>query len=135
MPSVSTSVLPFSPAELSYLHSSLSSIPPIRPDSRTSTDFRPLNAETGILPATNGSAHLSFSDGSEAIVGVKLEVEKSKALSHRADQSNGDQMDIDTAQDGRNAPRTAPHRFKRYIRFILGRQTCHQQQMALAHLH
>jgi exosome complex component RRP42 len=66
----------FSPAELAYLHTSLSLQPPIRPDSRTSTQFRALSAETDILPATNGSAHLSFSDGSEAIVGVKAEVEK-----------------------------------------------------------
>src|SRR2546430_1250758 len=65
----------FSPAELAYLHASLSLQPPIRPDSRTSTEFRALSAETDILPATNGSAHLSFSDGSEAIVGVKAEVE------------------------------------------------------------
>lgn len=66
----------FSPAELAYLHTSLSLTTPIRPDSRTSTQFRPLSAETDCLPATNGSAHLSFSDGSEAIVGVKAEVEK-----------------------------------------------------------
>lgn len=76
MPSATSTSLPFSPAELSYLHSSFSSIPPIRSDSRSSTDFRALNAETGVLPLTNGSAHVSFSDGSEAIVGVKLEVEK-----------------------------------------------------------
>jgi exosome complex component RRP42 len=66
----------FSPAELAFLHTSLSLNPPVRPDSRTSTQFRALSAETDILPATNGSAHLSFSDGSEAIVGVKAEVEK-----------------------------------------------------------
>jgi exosome complex component RRP42 len=69
----------FSPAELAYLHTSLSLQPPIRPDSRTSTQFRGLSAETDILPATNGSAHLSFSDGSEAIVGVKAEVEKTNS--------------------------------------------------------
>lgn len=67
----------FSPAELAYLHTSLSLQPPIRPDSRAPTEFRALSAETDILPATNGSAHLSFSDGSEAIVGVKAEVEPS----------------------------------------------------------
>ncbi|KIV97872.1 hypothetical protein PV10_01573 [Exophiala mesophila] len=76
MPSLTTS-LPFSPAELAYLHTSLASVPPLRPDARqSSTDFRPLRAETGILPAVNGSAHVGFSDGREAIVGVKLEVEK-----------------------------------------------------------
>ena len=66
-----------SPAELSFLHSSLSLKPPIRPDGRTTTQFRPLTAETGILPGTNGSARVKFSDGTEAIVGVKAELEKS----------------------------------------------------------
>ncbi|EXJ90843.1 hypothetical protein A1O1_03948 [Capronia coronata CBS 617.96] len=76
MPSLASS-LPFSPAELAYLHTSLASVPPLRPDARSlGTDFRPLRAETGVLPAVNGSAHVGFSDGREAIVGVKLEVEK-----------------------------------------------------------
>ena len=66
-----------SPAELAYLHSSLSLTPPIRPDSRLPTQFRPLIAETDILPGTNGSARICFADGTEAIVGVKAEVEKS----------------------------------------------------------
>lgn len=97
MPSANISTLPFSPAELSYLHTSLSSTPPIRPDSRTSTDFRPLNAETGVLPATNGSAHVSFSDGSEAIVGVKLEVERSPKSHSMSAQKDGDQMKVGTS--------------------------------------
>jgi exosome complex component RRP42 len=66
-----------SPAELSYLHTSLSLHPPIRPDARSPTQFRPLIAETDILPGTNGSARICFADGTEAIVGVKAEVEKS----------------------------------------------------------
>ncbi|KAL6248054.1 Exosome complex component rrp42 [Rhinocladiella similis] len=79
MPSLTTT-LPFSPAELAYLHTSLSSVPPLRPDARSqATDFRPLRAEIGVLPAVNGSAHVGFSDGREAIVGVKLEVEKTVA--------------------------------------------------------
>jgi exosome complex component RRP42 len=68
-----------SPAELSYLHTSLSLHPPIRPDARSPTQFRPLIAETDILPGTNGSARICFADGTEAIVGVKAEVEKSTA--------------------------------------------------------
>jgi len=77
----------FSPAELAYLHTSLSLTPPIRPDSRTPTQFRALSAETDILPATNGSAHLSFSDGSEAIVGVKAEVERTlSSIPHITDE-------------------------------------------------
>ncbi|KAK3297649.1 ribosomal protein S5 domain 2-type protein [Chaetomium fimeti] len=65
-----------SPAELAYLHASLSLTPPIRPDGRSPTQFRPLVAETGILPGTNGSARICFADGTEAIVGVKAEVER-----------------------------------------------------------
>ncbi|KAH6604921.1 hypothetical protein Trco_006628 [Trichoderma cornu-damae] len=65
-----------SPAELAYLHTSLSLSPPIRPDGRTSKQFRPLTAETGILPGTNGSARVCLADGTEAIVGVKAEIEK-----------------------------------------------------------
>lgn len=72
--------IPLSPAELSYLHTSLSQNPPIRPDGRSPTQFRPLIAETDILPSTNGSARICFADGTEAVVGVKAEVEKSKIL-------------------------------------------------------
>lgn len=72
--------IPLSPAELSYLHTSLSQQPPIRPDGRSPTQFRPLVAETDILPSTNGSARICFADGTEAIVGVKAEVEKSRAV-------------------------------------------------------
>lgn len=67
-----------SPAELSYLYTSLA-LPnnsPIRPDGRTATQFRPLTAETNILPGTNGSARIGFADGTQAIVGVKVEVER-----------------------------------------------------------
>ncbi|KAF8252624.1 hypothetical protein K440DRAFT_354115 [Wilcoxina mikolae CBS 423.85] len=66
-----------SPAELSYLHTSLSLSPPIRPDSRKPTQFRPLTAELDILPSTHGSSRVIWPDGGECIVGVKAEVEKS----------------------------------------------------------
>ncbi|KAF2094613.1 hypothetical protein NA57DRAFT_46143, partial [Rhizodiscina lignyota] len=68
-----------SPAELSYLHASLSLHPPVRPDGRGARQFRPLVAETEILPNANGSARVCFSDGAEAIVGVKAEVEKERS--------------------------------------------------------
>lgn len=75
---VSASQTPnFSPAELSYLYTSLA-LPnnPIRPDGRSPTQFRPLTAETAILPGANGSARIGFGDGTQAIVGVKAEVER-----------------------------------------------------------
>ncbi|RYO89660.1 hypothetical protein DL766_004076 [Monosporascus sp. MC13-8B] len=74
-----------SPAELAYLHSSLRLSPPVRPDGRTAAQFRPLVAETGILPGTNGSARVCFADGTEAIVGVKAEVEKTRLSPHHPD--------------------------------------------------
>ncbi len=77
----------FSPSELSYLHTSLSLDPPIRPDGRSSTSFRPLVAETDFLPTTNGSARICFADGTEAIVGVKAEVERTAGASNTASQS------------------------------------------------
>ncbi|KAM3450991.1 hypothetical protein MY3296_005634 [Beauveria thailandica] len=66
----------FSPAELAYLRSSLSLHPPIRPDGRDPRQFRPLTAETGVLPGTHGSARVCLADGTEAIVGVKAEMER-----------------------------------------------------------
>lgn len=69
-----------SPSELSYLHTSLSLNPPIRPDARSPTSFRPLVAETDLLPSANGSARLCFADGTEAIVGVKGEIEKAQGV-------------------------------------------------------
>lgn len=87
-----------SPAELSFLHSSLSSTPPIRPDLRTPTQFRPLVAETDILPSTNGSARICFSDGTEAIVGIKAEVEKTPQAPHHAQHDSAD-TDTDMKDD------------------------------------
>lgn len=74
----STQHVNLSPAELAYLHASLSLTPPLRPDGRSATQFRPLSAETGILPSTNGSARICFADGTEAIVGVKAEIGKTE---------------------------------------------------------
>lgn len=98
-----TSSLPFSPAELAYLHTSLSSVPPLRPDARPlATDFRPLRAETDVLPAVNGSAHVGFSDGREAIVGVKLEVEKTVRRNGVVHKPEDGAMEVDADHiDGR----------------------------------
>lgn len=87
--------IPLSPAELSYLQTSLSATPPIRPDGRSPTQFRPLVAEADILPSANGSARVCFSDGTEAVVGVKAEVEKSRA----ARQTEGEGEDVQMGED------------------------------------
>jgi exosome complex component RRP42 len=77
MAAVSTSTA-LSPAELSYLHTSLSLTPPLRPDLRSPSEFRPLRAETDLLATCNGSAHVSLTDGSEALVGIKAEVHRTR---------------------------------------------------------
>lgn len=83
-----------SPSELSYLHTSLSLTPPIRPDARSPTSFRPLVAETDLLPAANGSARLCFADGTEAIVGVKGEMEKTTTPTRGGNGGMGGGMDV-----------------------------------------
>ncbi|GME24928.1 putative 3 exoribonuclease family protein [Neofusicoccum parvum] len=92
-----------SPAELAYIHSSLSLSPPVRPDGRSPTQFRPLVAETDILPGANGSARICFADGTEAIVGAKAEVEKSvwRPGQHNVELADVDMADDAAADDGR----------------------------------
>ncbi|KAF2790203.1 hypothetical protein K505DRAFT_364930 [Melanomma pulvis-pyrius CBS 109.77] len=68
-----------SPAELSFLRATLSQTPPIRLDStKGPKDFRSMRAEYDVLPTANGSARIALEDGTEALVGVKAEVEKSQ---------------------------------------------------------
>ncbi|KAK6844592.1 hypothetical protein PG995_014702 [Apiospora arundinis] len=123
---MSSSTLLLSPAELAYLHNSLSltTPAPIRPDGRSPTQFRPLTAETGILPGTNGSARICFADGTEAIVGVKAEVEKTPVSPYefvastegrkdnkksRKSKTKDDEisMDVDEDEDGVEAESAA----------------------------
>ena len=79
----------FSPSELAYIRSSLSLKPPIRPDARSPTSFRPLIAETDLLASANGSARLCFADGAEGIVGVKAEVERTASVSSLSEATTG----------------------------------------------
>ncbi|KAF1817370.1 hypothetical protein P152DRAFT_16913 [Eremomyces bilateralis CBS 781.70] len=95
-----------SPAELSYLHSSLTLNPAIRPDGRSSTQFRPLVAEADILSNANGSARVCFADGTEAVAGVKIEVEKTQDAWKAADAA----LDVDDGEEyeeGRGSRRKA----------------------------
>lgn len=91
-----------SPAELSYLYTSLA-LPgsPIRPDGRSPTQFRPLTAETDILPGTNGSARVGFADGTQAIVGVKAEVEKTVVAAEAVGVSQLSAASQDESADGK----------------------------------
>ena len=98
MPSQQTPLL--SPTELGYLHTSLSLFPPIRPDARSPNTFRPLIAETDLLPSTNGSARLCFADGMEGIVGVKAEVECISSDRHSEEYGRRKVPGDDTAMFG-----------------------------------
>lgn len=88
-----------SPAELSFLRSTLSQTPPIRLDvTKGPRDFRSMRAEYDVLPSANGSARIALEDGTEALVGVKAEVERSPqrpTLGEQEDVLMGDGEETD----------------------------------------
>ena len=86
-----------SAAERSYLHTSLALTPPIRPDGRAPTQFRPLTAELDILPSTYGSSRAVWPDGGECIVGVKAEVEKGEPEQQRQQQQRRVEVSVEVA--------------------------------------
>ena len=105
-----------SPAELSFLRSTLSQTPPIRLDvTKGPRDFRSMRAEYDVLPTANGSARIALEDGTEALVGVKAEVERSRQRptlgEHGADvdmgdgdgDGDGDEVADDSKGKGQNA--------------------------------
>lgn len=110
----------FSPAELSYLHTSLSFSPPIRPDSRSATQFRPLIAETDILPGTNGSGRICFPDGTEAIVGVKAEVDRDASERAMVMDRDGDADEGKEEEDEDDEERGQSQRKKRKTKMNKG---------------
>ncbi|SCV04207.1 LANO_0G08812g1_1 [Lachancea nothofagi CBS 11611] len=57
-----------------YLHESLASKPPARPDGRNADQFRPIEIFTDFLPTSNGSSKIVASDGTECIVSIKCKV-------------------------------------------------------------
>lgn len=66
-----------SPPELSYLYTSLTSTPPLRPDLRTVTQYRPYSIETDFLSTANGSARVTWGSGREGgdvLVVVKAQI-------------------------------------------------------------
>ncbi|KAJ4307495.1 Exosome complex component rrp42, partial [Neodidymelliopsis sp. IMI 364377] len=88
-----------SPAELSFLRSALSHSPPQRLDvTKGPRDFRSMRAECDVLPTANGSARIALDDGTEALVGVKAEVERTPqraVLGDHADAAMEDGHDSD----------------------------------------
>src|SRR5271154_2249716 len=74
-----------SPPELSYLYTSLTSSPPLRPDLRTQTQFRPYSIQTDFLSTANGSARISWGtgrQGGDVLVVIKAQIDNSIQLSN-----------------------------------------------------
>lgn len=105
--STESSNMPLSPAELSYLRTSLESIPPVRPDARSVSQFRPLQAASNFLPTANGSARVRTADGGECIVGIKAKVVRLNSLPDKeypVDQLVSVEVDIVSLKDGHASP-------------------------------
>lgn len=104
-----TAPVNLSPAELSFLRSTLSQTPPIRLDhTKGPRDFRSMRAEYDVLPSANGSARIALEDGTEALVGVKAEVEHSPWRAPPGESSiiavaGGDRMLLDEDEEDENA--------------------------------
>jgi len=67
-----------SPPELSYLYTSLTSTPPLRPDLRSVTQYRPYSIQTDFLPTANGSARITWGtgrDGGDVLVVIKAQID------------------------------------------------------------
>jgi exosome complex RNA-binding protein Rrp42 (RNase PH superfamily) len=73
-----------SPPELSYLYTSLTSNPPIRPDLRSLTQYRPYSIQTDFLPTANGSARITWGagqEGGDVLVVIKAQIEPAVEMS------------------------------------------------------
>jgi exosome complex component RRP42 len=84
-----------SPPELSYLYTSLTSAPPLRPDLRTVTQYRPYSIETDFLSTANGSARVTWGSGREGgdvLVVVKAQIDNAVEL---AKDVYGGQVSVD----------------------------------------
>jgi len=62
-----------SPPELSYLYTSLTADPPLRPDLRPATTYRPRSLQTDFLCTANGSARITWTGG-DVLVVVKAQI-------------------------------------------------------------
>jgi exosome complex component RRP42 len=66
-----------SPPELSYLYTSLTSSPPLRPDLRSLTQYRPYSIQTDFLSTANGSTRITWGtgrQGGDVLVVIKAQI-------------------------------------------------------------
>lgn len=99
-----------SPAEYSYLRTSLESVPSIRPDARLDSQYRPLQAATNFMPTCYGSARIRTSDGGECIVGIKAKVTRTSSPSSSIISPDGQDYNQEesTSQQPNHAPKPVP---------------------------
>ncbi|EWC47668.1 hypothetical protein DRE_03288 [Drechslerella stenobrocha 248] len=97
---------PLSPPELSYLYTSLTLSPPIRPDLRAPSQFRPIVAECSFLPHCNGSARICMAEAGECIVGIKAEVEKDRTTKYATiiERDKWIEVTVEVAGGGASGP-------------------------------
>src|SRR5437762_14039723 len=84
-----------SPPELSYLYTSLTSNPPLRPHLRSLTQYRPYSIQTDFLSTANGSARITWGtgqQGGDVFVVVKAQIDDSVELPNGL---QGGQVSID----------------------------------------
>lgn len=68
-------------AESSYIYDSLVASNPTRPDARKPSQYRPLKANCGFLPSSNGSSRIYNADGTECINSIKAKVIRTDVIS------------------------------------------------------
>ena len=66
-----------SPAELSYLFTSLTSSPPLRPDARSTTQYRPYSIQANFLASANASVRLTWGSQGDILVVAKAQITES----------------------------------------------------------
>lgn len=68
-------------AESTYIYDSLVASQPTRPDARKISQYRPLRANCGFLPNSNGSSRIYNADGIECITSIKAKVVRTNKVS------------------------------------------------------
>ncbi|KAG4301840.1 hypothetical protein PCK1_001816, partial [Pneumocystis canis] len=86
-------LMKLSVSQFSYLHSSLSQIPSIRPDSRNPIQFRPLFAQVNILPLAYGSSYVKWDDTS-VVVSIKADIIDSQDLKTSGKYQKGGKISV-----------------------------------------
>lgn len=91
-----------SPPELSYLYTSLTSSPPLRPDLRSLTQYRPYSIQTDFLSTANGSTRITWGtgrQGGDVLVVIKAQIGQSVEITKGV---QGGQVYVDVITNDNN---------------------------------